>query len=123
MPNFFDYPQMISEELENMGYDVDFFDDRPSTRGIVKAIVRVNKNLINSYIKKYFNEIMKIVKQKKYDVVFLISGQSLSFSEKMIAELKTSQPQAKFVLYQWDSLKNFPYILKMHKFFDRKIFI
>ena len=120
MPNFFDYPQTISEELENMGYDVDFFDDRPSTRGIVKAIVRVNKNLINSYIKKYFNEIMKIVKQKKYDVVFLISGQSLSFSEKMIAELKTSQPQAKFVLYQWDSLKNFPYILKMHKFFDRK---
>lgn len=120
MPNFFDYPQMISEELENMGYDVDFFDDRPSTSGIVKAIIRVNKTLINGYICKYFDSIMEIVRQKKYDVVFLISGQSLSLSEDMLLKLKKSQPQAEFVLYQWDSLKNFPYILRMHKFFDRK---
>ena len=37
MPNFFDYPQAICEELEKMGgwgYEVDCFDDRPSTNGI-----------------------------------------------------------------------------------------
>lgn len=39
MPNFFDYPQAICEELENMGYEVDCFDDRPSTNGMVKAII------------------------------------------------------------------------------------
>ena len=33
MPNFFDYPQAICKELENMGYEVDCFDDRPSTNG------------------------------------------------------------------------------------------
>ena len=38
MPNFFDYPQVICEELQKMGYIVDYFDDRPSTRSIIKAI-------------------------------------------------------------------------------------
>lgn len=118
MPNFFDYPEVISDELRRMGYEVDFYDDRPSTQGIVKAIIRLKKSLINGYIRKYFNGIMKEVRTKKYDVVFLISGQSLSFSKEMLSELKASQPQAKYVLYQWDSMKNFPYIGEMHGFFD-----
>ena len=119
MPKFFDYPEVISEELKGMGYEVDFYDDRPSTKGIVKAIIRVKKDLLNGYIHKYFNSMMMKVSKKKYDVVFLISGQSLSFSKEMLAELKKSQSQAKFVLYQWDSMKNFPYIGEMHEFFDR----
>ncbi len=119
MPQFFDYPEAIISELKNMGYDVDFFDDRPSTSGIVKAIIRIKKDLIQHYIKRYFNKIMETIRNTKYDVVFLISGQSLSFDEKMIAEIRELQSQAKFVLYQWDSLQNFPYILKMHKFFDK----
>lgn len=57
--------------------------------------------------------------QKKYDVVFLISVQSLSFSEDMIQQIKDEQPQAKYVLYQWDSLKNFPYIEKIEPYFDK----
>jgi len=59
---------------------------------------------------------MKTVRAKKYDVVFLISGQSLSFSEDMIQQIKDEQPQAKYVLYQWDSLKNFPYIEKIEPY-------
>lgn len=60
MPNFFDYPQAICEELEKMGgwgYEVDCFDDRPSTNGMVKAIIRVNKNLIGQYINRYFEKV------------------------------------------------------------------
>lgn len=119
MPNFFNYPRLITEELNRMGYEVDFFDDRPSTNAWVKAAIRINKKLIQTYIKKYFDEVMKTVSSKKYDVVFLISGQSLSFSEDMIAHIKESQPQAKFVLYQWDSQTNFPYIKRVQHFFDK----
>ena len=87
------------------------FDDRPSTNGMVKAIIRVNKNLIGQYINRYFEKVMKTVRAKKIMMwSFLISGQSLSFSEDMIQQIKDEQPQAKYVLYQWDSLKNFPYI-------------
>lgn len=119
MPSFFNYPDLIKEELNIMGYEVDFFDDRPSTNAWVKAAIRINKKLISMYIKNYFERIMKIVKTKKYDVVFLISGQSLSFSKDMIAEIKTCQLQAKFVLYQWDSQTNFPYIKLVHEYFDK----
>lgn len=119
MPNFFDYPQVISEELENMGYEVDLFDDRPSTNAWIKAAIRIKPTIIKPYIEKYFRRVMQTVRSKKYDVVFLISGQSLSFSEDMMAEIKRSQSTAFFVLYQWDSIGNFPFIGKMQKFFDK----
>lgn len=119
MPKFFDYPELIVTELNEMGYEVDFFDDRPSTNAWIKAAIRINKNLIGTYIKKYFESVMKTVRNKKYDVVFLISGQSLSFSESMINEIKQCQKEAKFVLYQWDSQTNFPYIKQVQKYFDK----
>lgn len=100
MPRFFNYPELIKDELNNLGYEVDFFDDRPSTNAWIKAAIRINKNIISKYIERYFDEVMNIVQSKRYDIVFLISGQSLSFGENMIAEIKACQPQAKFVLYQ-----------------------
>ena len=119
MPDFFDYPQIISEELENMGYEVDVFNDRPSNNAIVKAILRINKDLITFYVKKYFDEIMKKIENKSYEIVLLISGQSLSFSASMLEKIKNSQPHAKFILYQWDSEFNFPYIKKVQYLFDK----
>ena len=53
MPDFFDYPQVISKELEDMGYEVDFFDDRPSTNTWIKAAIRINRNIVKECIKKY----------------------------------------------------------------------
>lgn len=120
MPNFFDYPQLITQELNSMGYDVDYFDDRPSTKGIIKAIIRVKKDLISNYIEKYFNSILETVKSKKYDVFLLISGQSLSFTKEMLLKIKELQPNTEFVLYQWDAMSNFEYIQNMHDLFDRK---
>lgn len=119
MPNFFNYPQTIKKALEDKGYVVDFFDDRPSTNPWIKTAVRFKKNLIKNYIEKYFNSIMDSVSKHEYKYVVLISGQSLSFTEEMMKRLKENQRKATFVLYQWDSLRNFPYIKKMHKFFDR----
>lgn len=119
MPKFFNYPEIIEQELNDMGYEVDFFDDRPSTNAWVKAAIRIRKNLVHSYIQKYFEEMMKTVREKQYDVVFLISGQSLSFSEDMIKQIRECQSTAKFVLYQWDSQTNFPYIKQVQRYFDK----
>ena len=120
MPKFFNYAELICDELQRLGYEVDFFDDRPSTNAWVKAAIRINKNLIKNYITRYFEKVMETVAVKKYDVVFLISGQSLSFSKGMTAKIKSCQRQARFILYQWDSQTNFPYIKAFHKYFDKK---
>lgn len=119
MPTFFDYPILIKEELCKLGYEVDFYDDRPSTNAFVKAIIRFKRDLINRYIKKYFESILNGIGDKKYDVVLLISGQSLSLNEEMIKKLRMIQGQAKFILYQWDSLTNFSYIKNVQKYFDK----
>lgn len=119
MPQFFEYPEAICKELKDIGYEVDFFDDRPSTKGLVKAIIRVKKDLIGIYIKRYFEKMMQYVREQDYDVVIVISGQSFSFNEDMMLELKECQRRAFFVLYQWDSEENFPYIKRMQKYFDR----
>ena len=110
MPEFFDYPRMIQKALNDLGYDVDYYNDRPSTNNLVKAIIKVNRNYMNFFIKRYFKRIMESIKQKKYDVVLLISGQSLSFSVDMIKKLKECQSSARYILYQWDAVKNFPCI-------------
>ncbi len=119
MPMFFDYPQIIKRKLYDMGYDVDVFDDRPSTSGWVKAAVRIDRNLLKNYIKHYFDTMMSTIGKNHYHVVLLISGQSLSLGKDMIETIRASQPQALFVLYQWDSLHNFPYIAQMHCYFDK----
>lgn len=119
MPNFFDYPSIITKELKKMGYEVDFFDDRPSTNAWIKAAIRMNPRIVKKYIERYFEKVMQTVREKKYDVIFLISGQSLSFDKNMIAEIKQVQSSARFVLYQWDSIKNFPYIAQVQHFFDK----
>lgn len=119
MPQFFNYPQVITTELNQMGYKVDFFDDRPSTNAWVKVAVRINKELIKKYIENYFDKVMDTVGREKYEVVLLISGQSLSFSEEMIRRIRECQAKARFILYQWDSQKNFPYIKTIQKYFDK----
>lgn len=118
-PNFFNYHKMMIEELETMGHTVDWFDDRPSTNGWIKAVIRVKRDLIHYYIRLYFTQIEKKIKEKKYDRFLLVSGQSLSFDESMIKKIRDLQPQAQFVLYQWDSIRNFPYIERMQKYFER----
>ena len=93
-PNFFDYPQVICEQLGKMGIEADWFDDRPSSNSFVKAIIRINKNFISKFIEKYFQNVMQIIGGKKYDKVLIISGQSFSFSEEMVQQLKEKQSQA-----------------------------
>lgn len=119
MPKYFDYPEVISDGLKKMGYKVDFINDRPSTNNFVKAVIRLKKEVIGIYINNYFKKVMSRISKKKYDYVILILGQSLSFNEKMISEIKKSQDKAKFIVYQWDSMNNLPETTVFYKYFDK----
>lgn len=116
-PNFFNYSEIIKNKLISNGYEVDWFDDRPSTNVISKCLLRVNRNLLKNKIKRYFyNNIYKSMEEKKYDIVFVILGQS--FNQEMFNDLRKVNKDAKYVLYLWDSVKNFPHILDLSKAFD-----
>lgn len=117
-PDFFNYSLIIKNKLIEKGYDVDWFDDRPSTNIIDKCLLRVNRNILKRKIKKYFyNKIYKAMEDKKYNIVFVILGQS--FNQEMFNDLRKINPNAKYVLYLWDAVKNFPHIEDLAKAFDK----
>ena len=118
-PLFFNYYQEIIKELEIMEYKVDYICDAPSNSNISKALGRVNKNFIKRSTSKYFDtKVLPSIKDKIYDVVFIIAGMTFSFTPCMISKIKEMNPKAYFVMYQWDSEKNLPYLSLIHPYID-----
>lgn len=115
-PKYFNYHRVISEALEEKGYKVTYFDDRPSTSFFMKAMIRLNKNFVKGQIKKYFKKILESCKEKQYDVVFVLIGQCLY--NEMVDEMRSVLPNAKFIFYIWDAIDNFPDRLEFSKKFD-----
>lgn len=119
-PVLFDYYKKMQEELELLGFSVDYVCDAPSNSNISKALGRINKKFILSATKKHFkNNVLSKSKEKSYDYILIIAGMTFSFNEDMIKQLKLSQSEAQFILYQWDAEDNLPNITAIHKYFDR----
>lgn len=115
-PKFFGYETEIKKRLEEWGATVDYFDDRPSIHPLIKAAIRLNRNLIASYLYSYQNEFLLQTKHKNYDYVFVLKGEALL--RRSIDQIKQSHPQAKLILYLWDSIKNNRYIEESLNCFD-----
>ncbi len=119
-PLFFDYYSEIINELTIMGYEVDYICDAPNNSNITKAIGRINKRLIYFSTRKYFkNNVWKKIRNNKYNKVFVICGMTFSFSPNMLEKIKNNNPEADFIIYQWDSENNLPFVNSIHKYFDR----
>lgn len=119
MPKFHDYPEAIMEAAEDLGYETDFVDDRPSERTLVKAVLRLNPELLRIKRARYCEKVIRRTDTVPYTCVLVISGQSLCFDEEMMQRLRFCHPEADFVLYQWDSLANYPRIQRLYPWFDR----
>lgn len=115
-PRFYNYHEIIKKGFEDANFEVDYYDDRPSTSIFSKVAIRHNKNLVKNKIKKYFEKILCETKDKQYDVVFVLYGQS--FSKKMMQTLKDSQKQARFIFYMFDPLFSMPDRIEMKDIFD-----
>lgn len=120
---FFCYPfrkynEFIIDTLTEMGARVTYYSDSPDYK-----LFRIMPSVIKNYIIKLYNKfILDQIKYTKYDYIFVIKGTYLSNS--FLSELKKSNPEAKFILYLWDSLKNYDYSEKIVNFdrvfsFDR----
>jgi len=107
--------------LEAAGSVVDWYDDRPSSTALMKAMIRFRPELVTKIINDYFDRIVKQAASVVYDVIFVIKGEALPAAK--IQALKQILPQARFLYYTWDSLRNFknsheklPYFDKVYSF-------
>lgn len=116
-PKFYNYHEIIKSGFEKRGFEVDYYDDRPSTSFFTKAFMRINRNFVKKKIKKHFKNILEKSNSKKYDIVFILYGQS--FDTRMIKKLKKSQPMARFIFYMYDPISSMPDRVEFSKEFDK----
>jgi len=115
---FFGYEKEIKLMLEREGASVDYYNERPSSTFLTKAYIRLKlQSLIYLKIQNYYNDILETIKDIEFDYVFIVKIETID--EKILKSLKKSQPNAKFILYMWDSLKNYKQNNKILDLFDR----
>ena len=100
----FNYEIEIQKAMEREGAIVDCFNERPSNNLFIHIMVRLNRNLINRIIVKYYQSIIEKTKENRYDYIFFIKGESIS--PAIIKSLRVAHPEAKIVMYYWDSIAN-----------------
>ena len=98
-PIFFGYEKDIQAELEKQGAEVTFIGD--------------DKKLWSN------NDLstIKLIVKREYHYLFVIKGE---FVQKSVLELfRESNPNAECILYQYDTQKRYPHIIKLFDLFDR----
>ena len=97
----FNYENEIKLAMEREGAIVDAYNERPSNSTITRVFLKLNRNIISRRISKYYDQIIEETKKRKYDYIFFIKGESIN--KHIIRKLKDAHPEAKVIIYLWDS--------------------
>lgn len=116
-PAFFGYEFKIKGKMEELGAEVDFFDERSVVSAYERAFLKVCPSIFEFKSRKYYSDILA-KHQKEYDYIFIIKGDMVPV--KILQEMRARYKKAKLCLYLYDSVKNIPGILKKLKYFDVK---
>lgn len=116
--SFFNYENLIKEEMVAMGAEVDLYDERPSNSFYSKAIIRLKRSLYQVNIDKHYKNIIENIRSKKYDYFLLIKGEVVPIF--FLEFLRKENPEIVFIYYTYDSFKNNPNGLSILSYFDRR---
>ena len=118
-PRYFKYDDVIKSYLEAKGFVVDSINDRPYDSNIFKAIIRVNRSIINLFLFNFYKrEVLKKC-TREYELIFVIQGEGLV--PKFLLWLRAKYHAIPMVYYLWDSIKNKPKLQENFSYFDRVI--
>lgn len=114
----FNLEKEIIKKLEELGANVDYYDERPSNNNFVKGIIRLRRSLLKVVINKYYSKILKKTFDKKYDFLFVNKGEVVP--EFFLKEFQKVHPNCKCIFYTWDSFLNNKNALSILKYFHKK---
>lgn len=113
---FYDYELSIVEEFKALGYEVDYFSEHPAETYAYRFYIRTNNiSKIEAIRAKHSNDIVE-KSGSDYDLVMIIKCEY--FTIAALEKLKSKNPNARFVLYMWDSLTRFRMVESKFRFFD-----
>ena len=118
-PRYFKYDSVIKDYLEAKGFVVDLVNDRPYDSNIFKAIIRLNRSIINLFLFNFYKrEVLKKC-TREYELIFVIQGEGLV--PKFLLWLRAKYHATPMVYYLWDSIKNKPKLQENFSYFDRVV--
>ncbi|UPZ16059.1 hypothetical protein [Flavobacterium humidisoli] len=114
----FNLEKEIIKKLEELGANVDYYDERPSNNNFVKGIIRLKRSLLQVLINKYYSKILRNTINKKYDFLFVNKGEVIP--EFFLKEFQKIHPNCKCIFYTWDSFLNNKNAVNILKYFHKK---
>jgi len=117
-PQFFGYGEAVAQKIRSYGAEVDYYDERPGNDFMTKALIRIDKSLLNRKIHRYYKKIIDALQNDHYDFVLFLNLEAIS--EKDLLKLKKTQSRAIFIMYMWDSVKNKKHTASLMPYFDLK---
>lgn len=115
---WFNLEKDIINQLEKHGAKVTYFDERPANNNFTKGVIRINRNLMDNKIQKYYEKILEQIKNEKFDFLFVNRGEVVP--EKFLEQFIQLQPECKRIFYTWDSFANLSSSLHILKYFHKK---
>ncbi|MBP3742501.1 MAG: hypothetical protein J6J00_05885 [Treponema sp.] len=116
-PKFFNYEVFIKERLESKGAKVFLIYENLDEINILYRFVYVYlKKLKQRISNHHYNSSLKRIKEK-IDIVLVIRGSSIT--ELIMDKMHNKYPDAFFVMYQWDSIKNNKNAELIAKYFNK----
>lgn len=117
-PHFFGYEKEIEKMMISMGASVDCYNERPNNSFLMKVLIRLKlQSLIKTIIRRYYEGILNDTNNVEYDYVFIIKLETID--KGILNKLKSSQKRAEFILYLWDSIRNYKGKDRLLPFFDK----
>ena len=111
------YEKDINIKMQEMGIFVDYYNERPSVSFLTKVLIRINRSFLSWKIEKYYNMICSKEANKNYNYIFFVKGEAVS--TRILQRLRIEHPNAKMILYLWDSIQNNKNALVNYPYFDK----
>ncbi|MGL6513077.1 hypothetical protein ACSZM2_04285 [Aeromonas hydrophila] len=106
-PDFFDYKNLLTAELECRYTSVLSFSDRPKCTSLAKALIKFNIfGYAHFAAKKYSAEIFDSISDKLSGIAEVIIVKGTCVSPCLIEKIKKLNPKTRVICYSWDSISN-----------------
>lgn len=104
--NYYDYTKEIIKNIEKAGYHVTYYPLR-----LMDTISRIQHTVTPRLFQKkqnhYHQEILEKEKNNLFDIILFIQVHDMSVAN--LVKLKDMHPEARLILYNWDSIKTHDY--------------
>jgi hypothetical protein len=118
-PAFFGYEKDIVAEFERQGYAATFVDERPTNSAIGRAVMRVRRELVGRKIASYYRGHQAMLTGRRFDIILVIKAE---ITPRWFLEwLRSANPNAQLVFYNWDAISYNPNCLQVLDLFDRRL--